>query len=300
MNIDEKKCPYCAEFIKKTATKCRYCKSNLSTINLYENTQKNSKNLLNQKNDDLRKTNDEKKSIQISKTTVSLIGIIFIAIVGLLISNPSKEQFVEYATRKILEESTKNSSVNYANNNLITGFAGILIKSVIEGENYFIFSRYKLSPDVSRFFEKENEKLSFIGIAGNFIPLSGKKFNENDKKLDTSEISNNFTLEICGDKKVKNPTIQNIKNGLNYIASEKCKYNRYLILGIKNSELTYLQTAYQEESSRYVLEYQEGSLSRHYENLYEFDIDEALEIFSLYFRNDISWKEIGKWKRQKL
>ena len=65
---------------------------------------------------------------------------------------------------------------------------------------------------------------------------------------------------------------------------------------------TYLQCAEQKEAPyEYLLEYQEGDVSRHYQATDEgVPLDRVLAAFVKYLRGDASWKSDFEWRRIEL
>lgn len=65
---------------------------------------------------------------------------------------------------------------------------------------------------------------------------------------------------------------------------------------------TYMQCAQQDESPfEYILEYQDGSLERHYEAVDgPITLDRVLGAFVKYLRGDDSWKQDFEWVRMDL
>jgi hypothetical protein len=67
-------------------------------------------------------------------------------------------------------------------------------------------------------------------------------------------------------------------------------------------EDTYLQCAEQKEAPyEYILEYQEGDLSQHYQATDDgVPLDRVISTFIKYLRGDESWKSDFKWRRMEL
>jgi hypothetical protein len=67
-------------------------------------------------------------------------------------------------------------------------------------------------------------------------------------------------------------------------------------------ENTYMQCAEQKQSPyEYVLEYQEGSLDRHYRAVDDgIPLEKVMVAFLKYLRRDASWKSDFKWERIEL
>ena len=96
--------------------------------------------------------------------------------VALIASNPDKSEFVEFLIKKSSTINSKSeNSDNGFSKNIVAGLAGLALESAVHERNYFIFSTYTLNLHVSRLFNIVNAgspNIKFIGIAGQFIPLS--------------------------------------------------------------------------------------------------------------------------------
>ncbi len=71
---------------------------------------------------------------------------------------------------------------------------------------------------------------------------------------------------------------------------------RHVLATLGHSELTYIQVAGSVQTG-FALEYQEGSLARHYKGrLANLSLETVTEIFQRYARGDGSWRQGAEWE----
>ena len=71
---------------------------------------------------------------------------------------------------------------------------------------------------------------------------------------------------------------------------------RHVLATLGDSELTYIQVAGSVQTG-FALEYQEGSLARHYKGrLANLSLETVTEIFQRYARGDGSWRQGAEWE----
>jgi hypothetical protein len=101
-------------------------------------------------------------------------------------------------------------------------------------------------------------------------------------------------LQVESGKLIKGVTPAQLRKA---IAGEK-----FAILGGGPRSGTYLQTAEQDEAPfLYILEYQDGSLSEHFEAVHKgIALDAIVATFTKYLAGDASWRDDFTWKRMKL
>lgn len=77
---------------------------------------------------------------------------------------------------------------------------------------------------------------------------------------------------------------------------------QFAILGGGPRSGTYIQTAQQDEAPfLYILEYQDGSLSEHFEAVHKgIELDAIVATFTKYLAGDAAWRDAFTWKRMKL
>lgn len=99
--------------------------------------------------------------------------IIFIIALGLLVSNPDKQDFVDFMKTELSKKLDKNNSTNVNLNRITTGIAGFLLNEFVDRKNYYLFSIYKINqPPFFGGSKNDSTDKEFFGIAGTFLPLS--------------------------------------------------------------------------------------------------------------------------------
>lgn len=101
------------------------------------------------------------------------LGVIAILLIALYSSNPTQLEFNEFISKEVRKKLTEKMGEQNIFGNLVAGFAGTLVSDVSSRQDYLIFSTYKVDLSVARMFGGEYSDLKFIGIGGQFIPLSG-------------------------------------------------------------------------------------------------------------------------------
>jgi hypothetical protein len=101
------------------------------------------------------------------------------------------------------------------------------------------------------------------------------------------------TMKLSTDKdtKIDNPSREQIKAVLIDISNRPA--DAYIIIG--ETEMTYMQAAGDKEK-RFIIEYQEGTLAKHFRTKGRLSMDQALEIFSSYCRGGTEWKTAATWE----
>ena len=99
-------------------------------------------------------------------------------------------------------------------------------------------------------------------------------------------------LEVESGTVVDDPTEAEIR--------ETIEGEGFAILG--DDPMTYIQCATDEETpAAYILEYQDGSLKRHFRAVDDpITLDRVISAFTRYLRKDASWKADFKWELEDL
>jgi hypothetical protein len=99
--------------------------------------------------------------------------VIFIIALGLLVSNPDKQDFVDFMKTELSKKLDKNNSTNVNLNRITQGIAGFLLNEFVDRKNYYLFSIYKINrPPFFGASKDDSTDKEFFGIAGTFLPLS--------------------------------------------------------------------------------------------------------------------------------
>ena len=100
----------------------------------------------------------------------------------------------------------------------------------------------------------------------------------------------NWTLDICGDKKIRNPTESDIRQAV--FALDTKKSDAFLILG--PTEMTYIQTS-GDQNVGFKLEYQETDTKHHYRAKRDLTADEIVKALVAYSTGADEWKTMAEW-----
>jgi uncharacterized lipoprotein YehR (DUF1307 family) len=100
----------------------------------------------------------------------------------------------------------------------------------------------------------------------------------------------NYTLDICGDKKIQNPTESDIRQAV--FALDTKKEDAFLILG--PTEMTYIQTG-GDKNVGFKLEYQETDTKHHYRANRDLTADEIVKALVAYSTGTDEWKTMAEW-----
>jgi hypothetical protein len=100
-----------------------------------------------------------------------------------------------------------------------------------------------------------------------------------------------YTLDICGDKKIENPTGEEIRQAV--LGLDTKKGEAFLILG--STDMTYIQTSADPEAV-FDLEYQEVDSKHHYRAKRDFSAEEVVKALVSYSSGADDWKKVSEWE----
>ena len=101
----------------------------------------------------------------------------------------------------------------------------------------------------------------------------------------------NCTLDICGDKKIPNPSEADIRQAV--FGLDTNKGEAFLILG--PTDMTYIQTS-GDKKVGFDLEYQEADANHHYRAKRDFTAEEVVKALVSYSTGSDDWKKTTKWE----
>lgn len=114
-------------------------------------------------------------------------------------------------------------------------------------------------------------------------------------KKDSAAVHGPMTLDVCGDKKLTNPSDAQIRAGLATL--DEKQNDAFAVLG--PTGMTYVQVA-GDQKAGFLLEYQEGSLKAHYRAKGpKLSLDQVAAIFIAY-RDGKDWKKGLTFEKVKL
>jgi len=92
---------------------------------------------------------------------------------GLAFTNPEKNEFVQFLNKQVVKSiDEKSPELGKEARTFASGIIAIAIEKNTERKDYFVFSVYNVDTSVFRLFNSEVPDLKFLGIVGQFIPLS--------------------------------------------------------------------------------------------------------------------------------
>jgi hypothetical protein len=102
-----------------------------------------------------------------------------------------------------------------------------------------------------------------------------------------------YTLDICGDKKIQNPTEADIRQAISTLDTDK--NSAFLIL--ETSDMTYIQSS-GDKKLGFDLEYQDGDKKHHFRAKRDsFTAEEIIKAMTSYSAGTDDWKKLTEWKQ---
>ena len=210
MNNEEKECPFCSETIKFTAVKCKHCGSMLDDSSEITNTWQ-----------------DESPSPEIPQTEPSFSGasylILVLVAVALFLTNPTKQEFAEYAWDKIINTQGDNELIKESGA-LGKGMIKAGINLFTTHNDYFIFSTFHVNTSAIDFITGDSTSVKIIGIAGYFIPYGSHGFGSSSTPATKS--SENIQVEKNEQTQNQVSNINQTKNNLGANINEIIAQNK--------------------------------------------------------------------------
>jgi hypothetical protein len=113
------------------------------------------------------------------KKIVTIVLLLIIGF-GLNVTNPSKNEFIDFASAQIKKKYPDldfNAKLNGSGlEKMIAGFGNMMITNFLNEattrKDYVVFSIYELDMKMARDFGVEAKNIKVLGIAGNFFPLT--------------------------------------------------------------------------------------------------------------------------------
>ncbi len=105
--------------------------------------------------------------------------LIAILCIGLNITNPSKNDFIEFASlqikKKYPELDFKPESSTTGLEKIISGLGNTMVSNFLTDsttqKDYFILSIFEVDMKLARDFGIKEKNIKVLGVAGNFLPL---------------------------------------------------------------------------------------------------------------------------------
>jgi len=102
----------------------------------------------------------------------------------------------------------------------------------------------------------------------------------------------NYTLDVCGNKKIQNPTPSDIQQAV--LGLNTKKGDAFLILG--PTDTTYIQAG-GDQKVGFDVEYQQDDTQHHYRATSAFTSDDVVNIFVSYLNHTEDWKQMTGWEK---
>ena len=222
---DKKACQFCGEEILVVALKCKHCGSNLAVgaLNAGNSAAATSTS------DDERESSNEPSFW----TQLAVYGVIFVIGVGLLSTNPSRDEFksflnqkIEGGIEKVLFKASSDKDTQGILGSIVKGIASAAMSKILHRQNYYVFSIFELDTSLIRAIGVDVPQVKFLGIAGNFIPLNRSSW-ERITKIG-ARASSVSAKDIDDSKKESSPNRKDESNGVREGVTSKNDNNKPL------------------------------------------------------------------------
>lgn len=122
----------------------------------------------------------------------------------------------------------------------------------------------------------------------------------NSNKNNQEKNASQYVMEVCGEEKINNPNYKNITTSLTKVLDGSCKDNSFLIISHFQDEKTYVQITYSAEMNDFVIEYQDGSIDKHFQSSRNLNSAEILNLLVEYSLSSKQWDQNILWQRIKV
>jgi hypothetical protein len=118
-----------------------------------------------------------------------------------------------------------------------------------------------------------------------------------EKNIVISGGKSSYSMDVCGDEKHKNPDHKKISVALLKLSSNSCGKDSFVVIVLDSDEQTYAQTAYDKDENKFILEYQDGSIDKHFQSVSNLNYTEILNALVGYSSTSNLWDQNIEWKR---
>jgi hypothetical protein len=135
------------------------------------------------------------------------------------------------------------------------------------------------------------KKILFIFVVSLFVLGCSEKSNV------ISAGKSSYSMDVCGDEIFKNVDHKKISVALLKLSSNSCGKYSYIVIALDSDEQTYVQTAYHQDENNFTLEYQDGSVDKHFQSVSNLNFNEILNALVGYSSTSNLWDQNIVWKR---
>lgn len=135
------------------------------------------------------------------------------------------------------------------------------------------------------------KKIVLIFVVSLFVLGCGEKSNI------ISGGKSSYSMDVCGNEILKNPDHKKISVALLKLSSNSCGKDSFIVIALDSDEQTYAQTAYDKDENKFSLEYQDGSIDKHFQSVSNLNFTEILNVLVGYSSTSNLWDQNIEWKR---